>query len=137
MSAAVAALLSARGARSRHGEGVRRRHRRIEAPASPPVPGGDGGRQPTRRGPSPLWKSAWRSFGPRRRRPPCASWRLSVGWPIKMPAKGEAESISEFVSSRSSFQLGGLQEMGLVDDEHDAAVPLGRLGGQQVGRLQP
>jgi hypothetical protein len=25
--------------------------------------------------------------------------------------------------------------MGLVDDEHDPAVPLGRLGGQQVGRL--
>ena len=25
--------------------------------------------------------------------------------------------------------------MGLVDDEHDPAVPLGRLGSQQVGRL--
>ena len=30
---------------------------------------------------------------------PMRSWRLKVGWPTKMPAKGEEESISELVNS--------------------------------------
>jgi hypothetical protein len=33
------------------------------------------------------------------------------------------------------FELVGLQEVRLIADDHDAAVPLGGLGGEQVGRL--
>ena len=35
------------------------------------------------------------------------SCRLSVGWPTSSPAKGDAESIRAFVSSRSSSSWAG------------------------------
>src|ERR1017187_9188677 len=66
---------------------------------------------------------------------PMRSCRFRVGWPARMPANGEAESISALVRSRSSSKRGGVEEMSLINDEDDAAVPLGGLGGEQVAGL--
>src|ERR1017187_9645450 len=68
---------------------------------------------------------------------PMRSCRFRVGWPARMPANGEAESISALVRSRSSSSWagGGGGEMSLINDEDDAAVPLGGLGGEQVAGL--
>ena len=38
---------------------------------------------------------------------PIRSCRFKVGWPARIPANGDAESISAFVSSRSSSSWAG------------------------------
>ena len=65
---------------------------------------------------------------------PMRSCRFRVGWPTRIPANGGAVHLG--VGHEPQFlQLGGVQQVRLIDDEHDAAVPLGGLGGEQVGGL--
>lgn len=54
-----------------------------------------------------------------------------MGWPTRMPAKGLAESVSALVNTAQLLELGGGQQVGVVDHEDDAAVALGLLGRQQ------
>ncbi len=50
-----------------------------------------------------------------------------MGWPIRIPVGvGQQPQL---------FELGGLKEVGFINDQNDAAVSLSGLGGEQIGGL--
>ena len=52
-----------------------------------------------------------------------------------MPANGRDDVHLGIRQQPQLLELGRRQQMGLIDHEHDAAVPFGGLGGEQVGGL--
>jgi hypothetical protein len=66
---------------------------------------------------------------------PSRSCRLRVGWPTRIPANGLAESHLGVGQEPQFLELGRIQQVRLIHDDHDAAVPLVGFGGQQVGGL--